>query len=488
MQTERFKPEATARETRNVGESISSYLRIVVDSQAQDDLQICPFPQVNGRVWGDVLNLFTRNLSTRVEKAKTNKELSNLLTSLVTRGVELVSGGVVSHHDVPDGFKRGLGIGGTWPEAPDSNFWDPRDRKAEAGIIREEILPSVLEIETLSSEVHVGRVLTMALPALLSWAEVQGDLQSSQDIVEATRRMLLAEQTGKFEVVAFGCEPYEYEWNPNTTTSHFRRSEFGSQNTLRSDAIHGSFRAVRRILEPLTLSGIKPNFHFFTSFGTSLELIQRQVMPDTINVYRQNPSQILQILSWWKELIENKGTNEFNESGIEFILHEMESDVVLPAMEELADVLTDCGMPIPSDRRQFIFNSEAWFENNLNSLNLIKFMQNHPNPMLLLEFLLNEDQWSRLHPEAYLNEEQRIVQSSLLSFFELHQYQRINSIINGADLSLGVEIDEELISKVRDLESQNGDLQTPLIWGRSPRYTKEGIAGGVAHRQPWFYA
>lgn len=103
-------------------------------------------------------------------------------------------------------------------------------------------------------------------------------------------------------------------------------------------------------------------------------------------------------------------------------------------------------------------------------------------------FFLNEEQWSRKHPEAYTSDHQRRIQAALLGFFEFEQYSRISALINKADIALGVEIDEELISLIRDREEQRGEYQTPLLWGRPPRFTQEGEIGGVAHRQPWYYA
>lgn len=258
---------------------------------------------------------------------------------------------------------------------------------------------------------------------------------------------------------------------------------------MRRDAIQGSFRAIRRVLEPLSLSGVEPHYQFYTSFGTDWELIQRQVMPDTINLYRLNksPSEMLNVLNNWRQTTENIGNQEFAGSNVRLDIREMESQVVLPALRKLAGVLRDCGMSMPDDVDEFCYNSEKWFREHSHELDLLTAVQNHPDPRLLVNFLINENEWSLKHPDAYESESQREAQSALLSFFELHQYERINDIINHSDIAFGVEIDEELISLIRERAKNKGEEQSPLVWGRPPRYTSDGRPGGVGHRQPWFY-
>jgi hypothetical protein len=468
-----------------VSEGVSLYLKRALTEQSNTDVQRCPF--VN-EAWGSVLPRFTKDLGVRLEKVRSKDDLSNLITPIVTRGVELVSGGTVSSQDLIGDERRGLERGGTWPDAPGATFWDPREQRNEQLIVKE-IVSDVLQINTDASEEHVGRVITMSLPAIISWADLRDDLTPKAEIIETVRRLLESEKTGSIDIVSFGCEPYQYRHEPNTTTGHFRMSEFGSENLLRRDAIHGSFRAIRRIIEPVSLSGVDVGYSFFTSFGNSWELIQRQVMPDTINYYRVNRSseEMLDTLSNWKQIIETIGTQEFTGSNLRLSMQAMESQVVLPALKELARVLSDCGMSMPDDIAHFYYNSEQWFAGHVHELNLIEVINNHPDPRLLVNFLINENEWSQKHPDAYESEAQRVAQSSLLSFFEQHQYQRINEIINSADVAMGVEIDEELILLIRERSRSKGEIQSPLIWGRPPRYTNDGMPGGVGHRQPWFY-
>lgn len=468
-----------------VGQAVCSYLHRALTEVSNPAIQHCPFVSEN---WGDVLGRFTRDLSPRLEKARSIDEIASLVSPIVSRGVELVSGGVVSGRDLPEGERRGLIKGGTWPDAHGAHFWDPREYRGEQKIIQE-LVSDVLRLNVNASELHIGRVVTMSLPALISWGDLRGDMVLRGEMVEAVRRLLIAEQAGSIEVVAFGCEPYQYKHEPNSTTSHFRRSEFGTEEYLRRDAIQGSFRAVRRILEPVSLSGVDAYYQFYTSFGSSWDLIQRQVMPDTINYYRINnsPEAVLGILSNWRQIIEGVGNGEFAGSNLRLSIREMESQVVLPALRQLADVLHRCGMSMPDDVGAFCYDSENWFRNHWQELNLLDVVYNHPNPRQLVNFLINEEEWSRKHQDAYESNSQRKVQAALLSFFEQHQYERINQIINSADLALGVEIDEELIMLIREQALERKEQQTPLIWGRPPRYTNDGIPGGVAHRQPWFY-
>lgn len=468
-----------------VGQIVRSYLNRALNEPSNPSIQYSPFVT---EAWGDVLSRFTRDLGQRLDKARSIDDLASLVSPIVTRGAELVSGGVISGKDLPEGERRGLIRGGTWPDAPGAHFWDPREQRGEQKMIQE-LVTDVLQLDTNASELHVGRVITMSLPALISWADLRGNMTPKSEMVEAVRKLLNAEKSGSINTVAFGCEPYQYKHEPNTTTSHFRRSQFGNEQYIRPDAIHGSFRAVRRILEPISLSGVDTHYQFYTSFGSSWELIQRQVMPDTINFYRTNSSadEMLGILNKWRQSIEGISNEEFSGSKLRLSFREMESQVVLPALRQLASVLYNCGMSMPEDVDAFCYNSEKWFSDHRDELNLLTVMRNHPDPRLLINFLINEEEWSCKHPDAYESEPQRITQSGLLSFFEQHQYERINQIINSADLALGVEIDEELIMLIRERARNRGEEQSPLIWGRPPRYTNDGIPGGVGHRQPWYY-
>lgn len=471
---------------RQVGLEAYSYLTDVLAGQ-NPQLQVCPFVD---RPWGDVLRQFDPQLDHRLQEVKLHPEkFSSLVTSLVSRGIELVSGGVVSSREVPEGGRRGLDLGGTWPDCPGAHFWHPQERRSEKVWI-ESMMPKILSIETNASRDHIGRVITMSLPALLSWSDISGGLITQDDVVVTVQRMLEAEHKGSFSVSTFGCEPYVYEFKVNSTTTHFRRSRFGDEASIRIDAVRGSFRAVRRILEPLALSGIHAQYIFFTSFGTNWDLIQRQVMPDTINYYRRNGTsqEMLNQLAWWRHLIEQIGTSELAGSNVYLNLREMEQEVVLPALVRLGEVLKACGMELPRDMNDFYIDSESWFRNHIHNARLLSVVRHHPSPGLLVSFLHNEDEWSRLHPESYTSEDERITLSTLLSFFEFHQYERIDELINQADLALGVEIDEELLMTIRSSSKFENLGRTPLLWGRPPRFTKDGEPGGVAHRQPWFYA
>lgn len=471
---------------RQIGPEVYLYLTDILAGQ-NPHLQVCPFVD---RQWGDVLRQFDPQLDHRLHQIRSNSEkFSALMTSLVSRSIELVSGGVVSSREIPEGARRGLLMGGTWPDNPGGHFWHPKERRSEK-IWIEAMMPRLFAIETNASRDHIGRVMTMCLPALLSWSDITGGLITQEDIIVAVKRMLEAEHKGIFNVYTFGCEPYEYEFKPISTTSHFRRSVFGSEKTIRMDAIHGSFRAVRRILEPLALTGIGASYHFFTSFGSSWELIQRQVMPDTMNHYRYqaSPEEMLDHLNWWRSVIEQVGSAEFAGSSLQLYMREMEYEVVLPALERLGRVLETCGMVLPENKNIFYMGSEDWFHRNMQDFGLLAFVQSHPYPTLLIEFLKNEEQWSRLHEDSYKDERERKTLATLLSFFEFHQYERINELINESDIALGVEIDEELILTIRKNIPTLETEQTPLLWGRPPRFTKDGEPGGVAHRQPWFYA
>lgn len=466
-----------------VGQAMRSYLHCTLNEVSNPAIQYSPFVS---EPWGDVLGRFTRDLKPRLEKAKSIDDIASLVSPIVSRGVELVSGGVISGRDLPKGERRGLIKGGTWPDAPRAHFWDPREYRDEQKIIQD-LIVDVLRLNVNASELHIGRVVTMSLPALISWADLRGEMVSRGEMVEAVRRLLVAEQVGSIGVVSFGCEPYQYKYEPNTTTSHFRRSQFGSEEYLRPDAIQGSFRGVRKILEPVSLSGVDAHYQFYTSFGSSWELIQRQVMPDTINCYRNSSDKMLDILNNWRQVVEGIGNGEFAGSNLRLSVQEMESQVVLPALRQLADVLCRCGMSMPNDVDAFCYDSEGWFGNHWQELNLLNVIYNHPNPRQLVNFLVNEEEWSRKHTDAYESDSKRRVQAALLSFFEQHQYERINQIINSNDLALGVEIDEELIMLIREQARDRKEEQTPLIWGRPPRFTNDGIPGGVGHRQPWFY-
>lgn len=476
------------RELSNVTVAVGmrQYLARVLHEPENPALQQSPFTRIP---WGEALGQFTRDLEVRLGKAQNFDELAGVISPLVTRGIELVSGGVVSKEELEEGERRGLRRNGTWPDVPGGHFWNPRDFKEEQRIIQG-ILPEILGLSTNSSVEHIGRVITMSLPALLSWMDIRGKLTSKEEVLETIQRLLDAEQTGSVSLVTFGCEPYEYEFAPNTTTTHLRRSRFGNEISLRTDAMHGSFRAVRRILEPLQLSGLDVSYDFYTSYGSSWELIQRQVMPDTSNWYRENssPEEMLHVLQRWRNTIQAIGEEEFEGTGIVFNTREMEQKVVLPALERLAEVLQASGMTMPVDKGEFIYGSESWFAAHAYELKLLQSVFAHSDPELLVGFLLNEEQWSRKHPEAYVSDEQRKIQAALLSLFEFEQYSRIYEIINSSDIALGVEIDEELISLIRNRAKDRGEEQTPLLWGRPPRFTQEGRIGGVAHRQPWFYA
>lgn len=480
-----IRDESEVQSNIEVGASLRSYLRRALIEVSNPAIQYSPFVS---EPWGDVLGRFTRDLGPRLEKAKSIDDIANLVIPIVSRGIELVSGGVISGRDLPEGERRGLIKGGTWLDAPGAHFWDPREYRGEQKIIQD-LVSDVLRLNINASELHIGRVVTMSLPALISWADLREDMIPRNEMVEAVRRLLAAEQSGKIEVVTFGCEPYQYKHEPNTTTSHFRRSEFGSEEYLRRDAVQGSFRAVRRILEPISLSGVDAHYQFYTSFGSSWELIQRQVMPDTINFYRVNssPNAMLGVLNSWRQIIEGIGNGEFAGSNLRLSVQEMESQVVLPALRQLAAVLQRCGMSMPDNVDIFCYNCEGWFKDHLHELNLLNVIYNHPNPRQLVNFLINEEEWSRKHPDAYDSDSERRVQAALLSFFEQHQYERINRIINSSDLALGIEIDEELIMLTRHQARERKEEQVPLIWGRPPRYTSDGIPGGVGHRQPWFY-
>ncbi|CAN5115463.1 hypothetical protein BH09PAT1_BH09PAT1_5850 [soil metagenome] len=502
--------EGEVREVSSVGQRFADYLGEVLsqpDNLAlQDNLLV-------DRPWGDVLKGFTRDLEPRLGKVLGSngevihpREMSPLFIPMLSRGAEFISGGVLSAKDLDEGERRGLEKNGTWPDMPGAHFWDPRerapridaakekDRRAKTeGEIIQEVSTRILELDTDASKEHVGRVLTMSLPALISWSDIGRSFSSSDEIqaelVDSVERMLQAEKSGVFDVVTFGCEPYEYEFAPNTTTRHLRRSAFGTPNSIRLDAMTGSFRGARRILEPLTLSGIKPTYTFFTSYGSSWDLIQRQVMPDSANWYREkaSPEQMLSELEQWKNVIEEVGNSELGGSGIHFKTAEMEQQVVLPALIELSSILENCGMSMPDRREEFYYNSEQWFSAHMNELDFFAISRQHPNARMLLDFVINEEEWSRKHPEAYATKEQRIAQAGLLGFFEYCQYQRINDIINNTNgISLGVEIDEELIMRIRSESSD--EKQVPLLWGRQTQFTKDGEIGGVGHRQPWFNA
>lgn len=212
------------------GEGLQSYLSRALNEPSNPGVQHCPF--VN-EPWGGVLSRFTRDLGQRLEKVKNNDDLTNLATPIITRGVELVSGGVVSGRDLPEGERRGLIRGGTWPDAPGAHFWDPREQRDEQKVIQE-IVSGVLQLNTNASELHIGRVITMSLPALISWADLRGSMAPKSEVVKVVQRLLQSERAGVVEAVAFGCEPYQYKYEANTTTSHFRRSEFGQEEFLAS--------------------------------------------------------------------------------------------------------------------------------------------------------------------------------------------------------------------------------------------------------------
>lgn len=497
--------ERSQFELRSAGQKLAGYLRTSFSEVRNPQLN-----PIDSRPWNETLPHFTRDLAHRLDKVRSHDDLAALIAPVVMRGVEYVSGGILSMHELDEGQHRGLDRGGTWPDAPDAQYWDPRlrspkdhksekegsvsqsneQRKSEGALIRD-IVHEALLLPTNASEGHVGRVLTMSLPALLAWSDLGRQFTPQTEIVsehvDAVRRMLEAEQTGHFAIVTFGCEPYQYGFAPDTTTSHIRRSEFGSPDTLREDAIRGSFRGIRRILEPLAISGVETAYDFYTSAGNSWELIQRQVMPDTKEFYRQQrtPEEMLAKLQWWNEVIAGIGCDELGGSGIAFSTRPMEQEVVYPALQQMYRVLKECGMSMPDDPDDFCYNSQEWFMDHMGELNFINVATRHPNPRQFLEYFLNEDEWSSKHPEAYASDEHRIAEAALLAAFELFQYERINSIINSTEgIAVGVEIDEELITKTRGDQKEK---QVPLLWGRPPRYTQEGRIGGVAHRQPWFY-
>ncbi len=351
-------------------------------------------------------------------------------------------------------------------------------------------MKQVLAIDTNASDQHIGRVVTMVLPALLSWSDMRNGFVSQEDIVTSITRILQSEGKGKLQVVTFGCEPYEYEHAPDTTTSHKRRSASGNEDSLRPEAIIGSFRGVKKILETLTLSGVWPEYNYYTSFGSNGNVIERQIMPDTVGHYRheESPEQMLDVLRAWRRVIHTAGLQELKGSGIGFRIREMESEVIIPALDNLYTILQKCGMRLPEDRNEFYQHSERYFREGIAGVNCLDLLSHHPDPRMLVDFYLNEDDWSRKHSDSYGSDDDRRTQAALLSFFEYCQYQRINNLINASDLALGIEIDDELIQKVRGRAQEVGENQTPLLWGRPPRFTKEGQVGGVGHRQPWFYA
>ncbi len=96
-------------EQRPVGVGLRSYMSGVLSEPNNQSLQRNPF--VN-RPWGAVLSEFTRDLDVRIQKAQDVDSLTGIISPLVTRGVELVSGGVVSSRDLPEGARRGLSEGG----------------------------------------------------------------------------------------------------------------------------------------------------------------------------------------------------------------------------------------------------------------------------------------------------------------------------------------------------------------------------------------